>query len=398
MKNTLRLVLVGISLLLSHEGGHAQGWLLTTAPTNLDWDSVAASADGQRIVASAGGEPGWVYTSTNAGLTWVTNDLPDLGWTGVASSADGSKLVAAAVFGGIYVSTNFGGSWAPTQAPITNWWAVSSSADGSKLAAIVGGQSGFFEGSILISTNSGANWMSSDAPTTNWSAIVASADGTKLVAAVGFPQTGPVFNSHDSGATWTTNNNAPFSSWVAVASSADGSKLVAASTTAIYTSTNSGIVWTTNRLPTMTWSGVASAADGQKLVAVANGASGIFTSTNGGATWVSNAVPQNVWWSVASSADGNRLVAVVLADQGTNGGIYTTFATPSPRLAVTRQPAAGIQVSWMAPSTNFTLQQSQNLSAWVGVTNPPVLNLTNLQDQVVLPSGVGKAFYRLKTP
>lgn len=398
MKNLPRLVLVCMSLLLSREAGHAQGWLLTTAPTNLDWDGIAASADGQRIVASVGGEPGWVYTSTNAGLTWATNNLPDLYWTGVASSADGSKLVVAAVFGGIYISTNFGGSWAPTQAPITNWWAVSSSADGSKLAAVVGGQSGFFEGSILFSTNSGTDWMPSDAPTTNWSAIAASADGTKLVATVGLPQTGPIFNSRDSGATWTTNNNAPVSSWVAVASSADGTKLVAASTTAVYTSTNSGIFWATNQLPAMTWSGVASAADGQKLVAVADGANEIFTSTNAGSTWISNAVPQNVWWSVASSADGNRLVAVVLPDQGTNGGIYTAYVTPSPRLAITRQPAAGVQLSWMAPSTNFTLQQSQNLSAWANVTNPPVLNLSNLEDQVALPLNASNVFYRLKTP
>ena len=398
MKNILRLVLFSISLWASRDGAYAQDWGLTTAPTDLNWDSVATSADGRRMIASAGGEPGWVYTSTNAGLNWVTNDLPDLGWTGVASSADGSKLVAVAVFGGIYVSTNFGGSWAPTDAPTRNWWAVSSSADGSRLAAVVGGQSGFFEGSILISTNSGTNWMPSDAPATNWSAISASADGTKLAATVGFPQSGPIFNSRDSGATWATNNNAPFSSWVAIASSADGSRLVAASTAEVFTSTDSGIIWVTNGLPSMAWSGVASSADGQKLVAIANGASGIFTSTNGGGTWISNAVPKNVWWSAASSADGNELIAVVLPDRGTNGGIYTAYFTPSPRLAIFREAAANIQLSWTAPSTNFSLQRSQNLSAWADVTNSPVLNLTNLQDQVVLPSSVSNALYRLKTP
>lgn len=113
------------------------------APPNLDWDNIAASADGQRIIACAGGEPGWVYSSPDAGVTWFTNNLPDLGWTAVASSADGSKLFAVAVFGGIYTSTDFGVSWLPTQAPVNDWWAVSSSADGSKLAAAVGGQSGF---------------------------------------------------------------------------------------------------------------------------------------------------------------------------------------------------------------------------------------------------------------
>jgi hypothetical protein len=32
------------------------------------------------------------------------------------------------------------------------------------------------------------------------------------------------------------------------------------------------------------------------------------------------------------------------------------------------------------------------------VTNPPVLNLTNLQNQVTLPLSGGSGFYRLKTP
>jgi len=32
------------------------------------------------------------------------------------------------------------------------------------------------------------------------------------------------------------------------------------------------------------------------------------------------------------------------------------------------------------------------------VTNPPALNLTNLQDKVVLSSTNGSGFYRLKTP
>jgi hypothetical protein len=33
-----------------------------------------------------------------------------------------------------------------------------------------------------------------------------------------------------------------------------------------------------------------------------------------------------------------------------------------------------------------------------GVTNPPVLNLTNLQNEVTLPMAAGSGFYRLKTP
>ena len=37
---------------------------------------------------------GPIYTSTNSGMTWVSNSVPVQYWTSVASSADGCKLVA----------------------------------------------------------------------------------------------------------------------------------------------------------------------------------------------------------------------------------------------------------------------------------------------------------------
>jgi hypothetical protein len=44
------------------------------------------------------------------------------------------------------------------------------------------------------------------------------------------------------------------------------------------------------------------------------------------------------------------------------------------------------------------MQQSSDLGSWTDVTNPPVLNLTNLQNEVTLPMHAGCGFYRLKTP
>jgi len=44
------------------------------------------------------------------------------------------------------------------------------------------------------------------------------------------------------------------------------------------------------------------------------------------------------------------------------------------------------------------LQQSSDLTSWADVTNPPALNLTNLQNQVTLPPSNRTGFYRLKTP
>src|SRR5208283_2478592 len=72
-----------------------------------------------------------------------------------------------------------------------------------------------------------------NAPVTSWNAIASSADGTKLVAVT---YNGLIYNSADSGATWTTNDMSDRLTWVSVASSADGVKLVA-SGNHIYTST-----------------------------------------------------------------------------------------------------------------------------------------------------------------
>jgi hypothetical protein len=99
-----------------------------------------------------------------------------------------------------------------------------------------------------------------------------------------------------------------------------------------------------------------------------------------------------VWQAVASSADGNRLVAVAW-----NGGIWISQTTPAPSLNLA--PANGnLALSWIVPSTNFVMQQSADLTSWTDVTNPPTLNLTNLQDEVILSPTNSSGFYRLKTP
>ena len=55
-------------------------------------------------------------------------------------------------------------------------------------------------------------------------------------------------------------------------------------------------------------------------------------------------------------------------------------------------------LSWTVPPTNFVLQESSDLFDWADMTNQPILNLTNLRDEIALPVSGGKAFYRLKAP
>ena len=116
-----------------------------------------------------------------------------------------------------------------------------------------------------------------------------------------------------------------------------------------------------------------------------------------GQTWTQTSAPTDHWWSIASSADGDKLAAVVT---GANGGnIWTSQVTPSPQLNLAPS-TTNLTLAWTIPSTNFVLEQNADLTAgnWSTVTDPPVLNLTNLQNQVALPLPASNAFFRLRTP
>jgi hypothetical protein len=377
----------------------AQTWTQTSAP-GTNWQCIASSADGKTLVAAV--QDGEIYASTNSGVTWqkATNapnyhgSSPTI-WSSVAASADGTKLAAISDWytsgapgdGSIFTSTNSGAGWTRAISSIMNLQSIGSSAQGNKLTAVVWG------GKIYFSTNSGTTWTQTNAPiapNVNWASIASSADGSKLAAVV---WGGGIYVSTNSIATWT-QTSAPSNNWASIASSADGTRLAAAVWGGgVYTSTNSGTSWISNSVPVAVWSGVAGSADGTKLVAVAtNGL--IFTSTNSGTAWRSNNVPTNNWWSVASSADGTKLAAVVYG-----GDIYTSYTVPKPSLCLAASNS-NLAFSWIMASTNFVLQKISDLSKanWATMTNTPVLNLTNLQNQIILPSPGSNVFYRLKTP
>ena len=382
----------------------AQSWQLTSAPST-NWQAVASSANGTKLVAVINNNlqlsfgPG-VYVSTNSGADWTGNPIEEdwgASWTSVASSANGSNLVGLVYPGGpICTSTNGGSSWTISIVPKGNWTAIASSADGRKLVTVAsihfvssgGGGTGPIPGGIYISTNSGLNWTPDNTPPFGWRSVASSADGNNLVV-VGER----IYTSTNSGASWASNS-VPGTNWSSVASSADGTKLVAAANPGqIYTSTNSGAAWTLTIAPSNHWSGIASSADGTRLVAVTDGGP-IYTSADSGATWISNNAPSANWSSVASSADGGKLVAVIKG-----GGIYTSQSTLAPLLNIAVS-SNNLVCSWIVPSADFVLQQNSDLTTtnWTDVTNAPTLNLTNLQNQLILTPTNGSRFYRLKSP
>jgi len=409
MKGITTLLLLG-TMMMSAEFGFTQTWTQVNV-ANTNWYSLAASSDGSILYASAGTTNGQIiYASTNSGLTWNPTTLPftNLDFQ-LAVSADGTKIFAGGALPGntpigstnsnpLFLSTNSGLTWNSIFSAETNSISsVSMSADGNTLMA------GQYSRPcmIFISTNSGASWSTN--PVSYLPQTLVTANGKKMMAMV----SSYILITTNAGVTWITNN-LPGSgySWNTIAASPDGNILAAVGHiflggTAICVSTNSGTTWANNVASFSTYyaSGAfAMSADGSKMMAASLGA--LFISTNRGMTWAQAAVPSTNWSSVAFSADGSKWTAAaqgVTAYTKATGGIWIAQTTPSPQLNLT--PAfTNLTFSWIMPSTNLMLQQSSDLTSWVNVTNLPVLNLTNLHNQISLPPIGNSGFFRLKTP
>ena len=389
----------------------------------------------------------FIFPGAAPALDWNVSGAPFANWYAVACSANGSNLVASASQQDlIYTSADGGATWAPASAPSINWGPVACSADGTTMAAV-----GFTGNAypIYVSTDSGATWNPANAPNLEWTALAASADGTKLVAVSTWDPSnnpGPICTSPDSGATWTLTS-APRVHWNCVACSADGLKVAAASSGGlIYTSTNAGADWMASSAPNADWYSVVSSADvvpsslrprgaaasftfppipgplggpparppaiGAPLLVPADGTAllvvgfissptisyPIYISVDSGATWTLNNLPIYEWNSVAASADGKKWIAAALNDPNSSPGpIYVSQTAPAPRL--TLWPAgSSFVLSWTIPAIDFTLQQNSDLATtnWTNVATPPVLNLSNLQNQVILSPTNPVGFYRLE--
>jgi len=395
MRLMLNVAVIVGGLLGAADSSFAQTWTKFLTLPNTNWYSVASSSDGSKLVAAPVNTAGKFYVSTNAGVSWITNNSSGL--VQPVTSADGTRWSSMRANTGLYVSTNSGILWQATGTltGYDNFGNTAMSADGSTIAVAP----------LLIGTH---QWSSVNAPSGGMIALPE--NGSKwIIANTHATQSANIYTSTNMGASWTTNS-LPSTNVTAFASSADGNKIIACEyyTTGsptyapgnIYISTNSGLSWLKTLAPSNSWTGVASSADGSKLVAVANSAltlvplhvGGIYTSIDGGNSWVSNSAPITNWVSVTSSADGNKLVAAV-----SGGGIYTAYYPPSPQISALPS-ATNVTLFWITPSTNFVLQQSVDLTTWSVVTNAPVLNFTNLQYQVSLTPSNSSAFFRLSTP
>jgi len=315
------------------------GW--TPSESNRQWYSVASSIDGVKLVAVVNN--GWIYRSTDSGVTWTPSQTI-FAWWAVASSADGTKLVAVGDGDPICTSTNSGITWVQRWGP-ANYSSIASSADGNKLVATV------YLGNILTSANAGVNWTPRLGPL-GWTAVASSADGIKLGATV---YGGYIYTSTNSGVNWTAKGSAL--NWNSITSSADGTKLVATVAGGqIYLSRDSGATWIP-RESSRNWTYVASSSDGTILAATVSGGM-IYISTDSGETW-SPTESNRGWVGIAMSANGRKLVAVPIGDKIYNTSLYTTTTGSSGYLSGSQGSAIELQYignnQWMPLSHEGTI-------------------------------------------
>ncbi len=365
----------------------AQTWTQTSAPIT-NWSSIAMSADGTKLVAVVGGgsagspgSAGPIYTSTDSGTTWISNNAPIMSWMGVCSSADGTKLAANEYHGGSW--TNSGTTWKQTSASGSSGFyspsSIASTPDGNILIASSSGNS-----LLYMSTNRGKVWTS---PYVAFEGCALSGDGTRILVVPGNP-----YISINSGATWVLGTNVQ-TELRAAAMSVDGMKLFAMGQGGVLVSTNGGAFWFWSGAPTSGYGSIASSADGTHLILARNfPSSALYVSADSGFTWTAASAPSNYWSAVASSADGSTVAAAM-----SGGGIWIGKSVPTPQLNI-KPTSNQVRLSWTVPSSNFIVQSSQDLSKWTSLTNKPILNPTNLQNQLSLPPTNGSAFYRLTTP
>ncbi len=126
--------------------------------------------------------PGSIYTSTNSGASWVLSSAPtNVNWISVASSSAGSTLAAAVSGGGIWISTNFGANWIQqTGAPNASWSSIASSADGTQLVAAVNG-GGIYTAQTTLSSTAQTNIFLFSGSETN----ITLPPGTYIITAYG---------------------------------------------------------------------------------------------------------------------------------------------------------------------------------------------------------------------
>ena len=281
------------------------------------WSSIASSSDGSKLVACVDNNlSGYIYTSTNYGVTWTQRAGPKT-WQSVVSSSDGTKLAAITSLGDyIYTSTDSGVTWvAQTGSGIRNWLSIACSSDGVKLAA------GYTGSHLYTSTDSGVTWTLSTGLSNPVQCVTSSSDGTKLAV---FDTTGSIWTSADSGASWTLRTRPVIGTDLRLLTySPDGTKLAVVQmgwVSSIYgillQSSDSGVTWSLSYSFPYNIASISYSSNGSVIGVATDSAT--YISKDSGSTYTEQVLPTTDFSSIAVTPDGTKYAVTA-----TDGYIYT---------------------------------------------------------------------------
>ena len=295
----------------------------------LGYTVKAVSTDPEDPVIKQSVSPG-TTTTTISGLTsdsvynYSVNAVNDPGYSPEEKS-------------GLYSITS-----ASCQIPITGkyngWTGVACDMSGTKVLAATGFLNSISQ-PLYRSTDGGTTWKetaTTEAGYKQWRRTASSADGTKLVAAA---SSSYIYTSTDSGETWVQRTSAGSFAWSGLACSADGSVIIASTPSQLLRlSTDGGANWTTvTAAGSLGWYGVGCSANGQTLAACST--TFVWLSTDRGVTWTQQtALGSRTWENIACSSDGTKIFTC----SSTNTTIYRTIDSGANWSAVlTIQPNPG---------------------------------------------------------
>jgi hypothetical protein len=262
----------------------------------------------------------WKSTGPDDSFTRVLDTAAD--WMYIATDTTGQYVAALNLYVGIYFSSDSGTNWYQILSQNQYWTAITLvKNEETLLVNAIASNSLMYTGTCdiaSITSNPPGTWTwkfntaTSILPATGWNDIHASSDGTKLVLC---STTGGIWNSANSGATWSQSTLANTYYKTAITSSSTGQNLAAIINNGpIYTSSNYGSTWSplTTRIPSYNlynsynWCSITSSITGQYIVASTTVCE-IYVSSNYGQTWSKSIIGANPVVSISSS--GQYIVA-----------------------------------------------------------------------------------------
>jgi len=305
--------------------GVSQGALYGLNVSNVpaSFVSIASNGEGDRLAACA--QPGYIYKSSDYGVSWIPSYSVNKAWKSITSNGTGEYLAAcvnsenslnsdhifwSSDYGESWEqSQSYGESWEQSQSPGILWTSITSNETGDRLAACA--QDGY----IYISSNYGVNWDVSYSENKAWKSITSNGTGEYLaVCDVSTDVVDYIYTSSNSGASWTPRTTPV--RFALITSDETGQRLAASNGYNVYTSSNYGADWNQRTFlinnSSFNLQSITSNETGQYL-SVCGGDqisqnSSIFTSSDYGISWNQTTFPRRYWSAIASNHSGQRVV------------------------------------------------------------------------------------------